>query len=329
MNDPKAWLKRLMIPFCALLLLLMAALAPHVEKRQRLRVAPGVWPGSEALLLAHSQGKLPADRFQMIELPWSSAVMRALGNGAADVAVVTLDGVLRMREGGQRLRVLMVLDASTGADAVMARPEVMDVQGLKGKRVGVDVRGAGAYLLVNALESAGMSMGDIHIVQLIQREMEGAVEAGEVDAVVASEPWLSGLSSKGFHGIFNSNRLSPPIMRLLVASEKAHAQFRQELALLLQTQMDMTRLVRTGKPFDGMEIILRRERLPFKEFASSLEHWKPLTMEENAAMLAGDSPRLAQMAAVMEEQMIRTGLLRSKPVPSDWIDATLLKEVQP
>lgn len=318
-----------MVPFCALLLLLAAALVPHVEKRQRLRVAPGVWPGSEALLLAHSQGKLPADRFQMIELPWSSAVMRALGNGAADVAVVTLDGVLRMRESGQQLRVLMVLDASAGADAVMARPEVTDVQGLKGKRVGVDVRGAGAYLLINALESAGMSMSDIHIVQLIQREMESAAEAGEVDAVVASEPWLSGLRSKGFRGVFDSTRLSLPIVRLLVASEKAHAQFRQELALLLQTQMEMTRLVRTGKPFDGMEIILRRERLQFEEFASSLKHWKPLNMEENAAMLAGDSPRLAQMAAVMEEQMMRAGLLRSKPAPSDWIDSTLLKEALP
>lgn len=318
-----------MVPFCALLLLVVAVLVPHIEKRKRVRVAPGVWPGSEGLLLAHSQEKLPAERFQMIELPWSSAVMRALGNGAADVAVVTLDGVLRMREGGQQLRVLMVLDESTGADAVMARPVISDMQGLKGKRVGVDVRGAGAYLLVCALESAGMTMNDIHMVQLIQREMESAVEAGAVDAVVASEPWLSGLRTEGLHSVFDSKQLLMPVVRVLVASEKAHAQFRQELVLLLKMQMDMTRLVRTGKPFDGMEVILRRERLQFEEFVSSLDHWKPLNMEENAAMLAGDSARLVQISAVMEEQMLRAGLLRSKPVPSDWIDATLLKEALP
>ncbi|WP_397385893.1 hypothetical protein [Prosthecobacter sp.] len=46
------------------------------------------------------------DRSQMIEIPWSSAVMRALDNGAADV-VVTLDGSMCMRECGQQLRVLM------------------------------------------------------------------------------------------------------------------------------------------------------------------------------------------------------------------------------
>jgi NitT/TauT family transport system substrate-binding protein len=317
-----------MIPLCALLLLLLAALVPHTEKRQRVRIAPGVWPGSEVLLLAHSQEKLPADRFQMIELPWSSAVMRALGNGAADVAVVTLDGVLRMRESGQQLRVLMALDESTGADAVMAPPEVTKVLELKGKRVGVDVRGVGSYLLLTALESAGMSINDIHLVQLIQREMESALETGEVDAVVASEPWLPGLRSKGLHSVFDSNQLSIPIVRLLVASEKAHAQFRQELVLLLKTQIDMTPLVRSGKPFDGMEVILRRERLRFEEFTSSLDHWKPLNMEDNAAMLTGESPRLVQMAAAMEEQMIRTRLLRSKPAPSDWIDASLLQEAR-
>jgi hypothetical protein len=42
----------------------------------------------------------------MIEIPWSSAVMRALDNGAEDV-VVTLDGIMRMRESGQQQRVLM------------------------------------------------------------------------------------------------------------------------------------------------------------------------------------------------------------------------------
>lgn len=322
----KAWLRRLMIPFCALLL---AVLVPHIEKRQRVRVAPGVWPGSEALLLAYAQKKLPADRFQMIELPWSSAVMRALGNGAADVAVVTLDGVLRMREGGQQLRVLMVLDESTGADAVMTRPEITEVKGLKGKRVGVDVRGVGAYLLVNALESAGMTMNDIQMVQLIQREMASAVEAGDVDAVVVAEPWFASLRAKGLHSVYDSKQLAVPIVRVLVASKKAHGLFQSELALLLKAQMEMTEVVRTGKPFDGVEMVLRRERLRFEDFVSSLDHWRPLTVEQNAAMLTGAHPQLVQMAAMMEEQMLQAGLLRSRPAPSAWIDATLYKEARP
>lgn len=114
MNDIRAFLRRLAVPLCALLLLVVGMAFPRTERKQRVRVAPGTWPGAETLLLANDLNKLPASRFQVIEIPWSSAVMRALGNGAADVAVVTLDSVLRMRESGQKLRVLMVLDQSTG-----------------------------------------------------------------------------------------------------------------------------------------------------------------------------------------------------------------------
>jgi len=74
-----------------------------------LRIVPGVWPATEALLAASDLQVLPPDRFQVIEIPWSSAVIRAFGSGAADVAVVTLDGVLRMQEAGQKLKVIMVL----------------------------------------------------------------------------------------------------------------------------------------------------------------------------------------------------------------------------
>ena len=60
------------------------------------------------------------------------------------------------------------MDASSSAYAVMARPEIMAVKKLKGSWAGVYVRGLGTYLLVNALESAGMTINIIQMVQLIQ-----------------------------------------------------------------------------------------------------------------------------------------------------------------
>ena len=80
----------------------------------------------------------------------------------------------------------MVLDESVGADALMVREGIPDVSGLRGKAIGVDVRSAGAYLLANALEEAGMTMKDVELVQLIHSEMQVAVQAGRVDAVVVA-----------------------------------------------------------------------------------------------------------------------------------------------
>jgi NitT/TauT family transport system substrate-binding protein len=318
-----------LLPVGALLLLVMGLLFPRSERLQRLRVSPGLWPGSEAIMLAHAQGRLSADEYQLIELPWSSAAMRALGNGAADVAVVTLDGVLRMREAGQELRVLMVLDESKGADVVLARLEVMDVRGLKGKRVGVDVRGVGVYVLINALESAGMTADDLKLVPMIQPEMEQALADKEVDAVVASEPWASRLRLADMHSIYDSRQLQVPVMRMVVASGDACRRFRPQLVALLKAQIDLTAAVRSGGDLPEMAMMLRRERLTQDAFRQALTLWKPFDISRNEILLSGEKPQLGVMAASAAEQMQRAGFLKELPSGDTWMDGTLLKEVKP
>jgi hypothetical protein len=78
-----------------------------------------------------------------------------------------------------------------GAVAVMARPEIMAVNGLKGNRAGVDVCVLGAKLRVNALESAGMTINDIQMVQLIQSEMKRCSRI-KVRSAVVPVPMTSG-----------------------------------------------------------------------------------------------------------------------------------------
>lgn len=280
-------------------------------------------------MLAHAQGKLPEEQFQLIELPWSSAAMRALGNGAADVAVVTMDAVLRMREAGQNPRVLMVLDESAGADVVLVRDGIADVKALKGKRVGVDVRGVGAYVLVNALESVGMSMGDVRLVPLIQSEMEQAAAENTVDAVIASEPWSSRLRQTDLREIYDSKQIEVPVMRMLVASEHVCVEFRPQLVALLKAQIEGVRSLRREQAFDGMELVLRREKIDAISFNAALELWTPLDIAGNRGLLEGDHPRLAEMAEKMAEQMLRMGLLKTKPPMQTWIDPSFLKEVAP
>ncbi|MCB1277097.1 ABC transporter substrate-binding protein [Prosthecobacter sp.] len=326
MNHSNAFLKRLLIPLCATLLLVAVFFYPEKEQERRLRVAPGMWPGAEALLLANEFKALPSDQFQIIEIPWSSAVIRALGSGAVDVAVTTLDNVLRMREAGQKVRVILVLDQSFGADAIVAGRNFPDLQSLKGRKVGVDLRGVGAYLLMNALEAAGMKSADIIIVPLVQPEMELAMEAGELDAAVVSEPWLTSLKRAGMHSIYDSKQLEAPILRVLVATERACSSSRQYLKTLLKAHSNAANEIRSAPPFKGLQSILRREGLSAEEFSSCLERLHFLDVGENAEMLEGDSPKLARLAAEMEKQMIKTGLLKTRAEDSTWIDPAFFKE---
>ena len=323
----QALLKRLWAPILAVLLLVAAAVIPKVESQTRLCVALSVGPSTEPLIQAGELRVLPTDQFQVVELPWTSAVARALGNGAADVGVVTLDGLLRMREGGQKVRVLMVLDESAGADAVMAPEGIADMNGLRGKRVGVDVRSAGAYLLANALESVGMTMKDIQPVQLIQSEMEAAVRNGRVHAVVVADPWLPRMSTQGLRAIYDSTKLEIPIMHLLVASERSYGVYRQRLASLLLAQIAMTARIREEGESDGVQTLLRRERLTSEQFAAALGRVRLLDGAANAVLLEGSRSKLEEMAGKVEAQMLRHGLLLEPPNGAPWIDKELFKEV--
>jgi len=323
MNHTKALLTRLMVPACAVLLIVVAFL-PYHGKRHRLRIVPGMCPAAEALLLAGDLQRLPPSRFQVIEIPWSSAVVRAFGSGAADVAVVTLDSVVRMREAGQKLQVLMVLSQSAGADAILARQGIQRMEDLKGRRVGIE-RSAGTYLLVNALESAGMTMGDIEMVPMFQSEMELALQTSQVEAVVTTEPWLTRLAHSGVHRLYDSTQLKVPIMYLLAASERACSGSREDLVSLLKVQAEMAEKIWAGKPFPGMDAVLRRERMDAGQLAACLGKLHSLKPPENAAMLK----QLPQMALQMEEQMLRNRIILTRPGTGEWINRSFSEEAFP
>lgn len=321
--------RRLAILLAAVSLVALAVWLPRPEKHRRLRLASGLWPGSEAMVLAHARGELPNADFQMIELPWSSAVMRALGNDAADAAVVTLDVALRMRESGQDLRVVMALDESAEADVVLAGGGLAEMKALRGRRIGVDVRGAGGYVLANALEGAGMTLSDVVVVPMIQAEMEQAVADGLVDAVASSEPWASRLRSAGLREVSDVREPKVPVMRVLVASARACEELRPQLSRLIAAQIEGTKRMRAKQPFAGMEVVMRRQKLDAEQLQTALGRWTPFDLEANRSLLDGDPPKLAEMADEMTSMMLRCGLLKSEPGNETWIDGTLLGEVRP
>lgn len=323
MKDPKALLQRF-LPLLFAALLLTVSFFPYQEKKNRLRVVPGLGTAAESLLVAGDLQKLPANHFQVIEIPWSSAVVRAFGSGAADVAVVTLDSAVRMREAGQKLKVLKVLCRSAGADAVISHGDILRLQDLKGKRVGVE-RSAGSYLMASALESVGMTMADIELIPMFQSEMEQALQVRQVDAVVITEPWLTKLSRGSIHRLYDSSQLKVPIIYLLVASERACTSSRENLLSLIKVQSEMADSIWSGRPFPGMDAVLRRENLSAEELAECLGRLHTLERAENEKMLR----LLPELAGQTEDLMLRHGIIVAKPSGGEWIDTSFIKEALP
>ncbi|MBE2284640.1 MAG: ABC transporter substrate-binding protein [Prosthecobacter sp.] len=317
-------IKQTAVPLCALLMMLGVVLIPRDAVKPRMKVALSVWPGSEPLVLARDSGMLKGQT-RVLEMPWASAVTRAFDDEVVDVAVMTLDAVCLLRAEGHRLRVLRVLDQSTGGDALIARQPISTLNELRGKRVGVDFQGTGMFLLINALEQAGMTLRDIETVPLIQPEIESLFAKGDIDAAVASEPWLSQVSTEGTSRLFDSKALKTPIYRLLVASEQAGGQFQPEIRALIKSMEVMTARLRSGGRFEGAGAVLQRQKVPLPQFISGLERWHALSTEENMALMAGEKPRLEELAREVAAQLLRHGLIPG-PLPAEtWIDLQFLQ----
>lgn len=290
------------------------------------KVAVGLWPGTETLTIARQRGILREDSVRMIEMIWSSAAMRAFSNKAVDAAVLSLDEALRLRLDGHDVRIMSVLDVSAGADALMVRDTIHETGALRGKRIGVEVRTSGVYLLARALQRAGMTMKDVEIVPLNVAETESALLEGEVAAVVTTQPWQSRLAAQGAVRLFDSSMIPGELCRVLVARGDGLKTRRNGISRIIAAHFEMLPQMAEGLTQSEKAIIARRESLDWDAFLNAARTVSSLSKAECSRIMRGKPSPLDEMAGKCADFMVENGLLRARPDLRGWIVASEVKD---
>ena len=266
-----------------------------------------IWPGTESLIVARETGLLPREKINFVEMSWSSASMRAFGNRAADVVVLSLSETLLLHELGNPLRVVLVIDNSAGADAIISKEKVSNISDLKGKKIGVEVRSSGHYLLSRALGQAGLTLKDIELIPINLPESETALDELGVDAVVTAEPWLTRIVKKGGYVLYDSTQTPEELIRVLVARGSKIDDSRPALAELVDAHFEC--LNTDLWPKEIFEGILRREELSASEFKDSLSRAIPISRNDQKAFLSGPEPGLMENFRTVMSHMKSMGLV--------------------
>lgn len=272
-----------------------------------LKVGTTMWSGYEPLYLAQHNGFYNRD-IRIINYPSTSEVMRSFRNKALEVAALTLDEVIQLREKNLPVTVFLICDISNGADALLARPPINRLTDLKGKRVAVESTAVGAYVLTRALEIGQIALADVQPVNRENNEQYQAYLDNEVDAVVTYEPVRSQLLSAGATEIFTSRQIPGEVVDILAVERSVIQRRQQDLTLLIKGWYQALDDLR-NKPQQSHNYIAARHKISPEEVAASLNGLEFPDQSKTRKLMSGSPSLIERSFARLVDTMRSNNLL--------------------
>ena len=126
-------------------------------------------------------------------------VIRAMASGDAQIGEVGSSPATAAASQGIDVQVFWILDDIANAEQLVAHNDsgVSTIADLKGKKVGVPFVSTTHYHLLAALEDAGLSSGDVEVLNMAPPAVAAAWERGDIDATFIWDPVLSKVKENG------------------------------------------------------------------------------------------------------------------------------------
>ncbi|MFQ5507974.1 MAG: ABC transporter substrate-binding protein [Leptospirillia bacterium] len=287
------------------------------KAEETLRIGTNVWPGYEPLYLARDLGYFDDTAVHLVEYTSATQVLAAYRNGGIDAAALTLDEMIQLATHGTPPELVLVMDVSDGADAVLGRANVRTLADLAGRRIGVENTALGGYMLSRTLEHGKLSRSDIEVVTLTVDEHERAFLNGDVDAVVTFEPVSSRLKNAGAVLLFDSSGIPGEVVDVLVVRPEFRKAHRDTVGEVLDAWFQAVDFLET-RPDEAARYMKRRLRLSEADILTAFETLRIPDCDENRALLLGTP---APIESTMQHLMkVMSGNRQiAAPVPTEGI----------
>ncbi len=310
---------RFLIPLVSLLL------GACNQPEPQLNIGIHIWPGYDTMIVARDQGLLDNSNVRLVETPSASESIRAFQNETIDGAFLTVDEVLRLADHGHEPVIIMIMDFSNGADAVVGQPGIGNLADLKGKKVGLEPNALGAYVLARTLAVAGLEPGDVTTVSMPIAETESAFLEKRVDAVVTYEPQLTHIKNAGGTLLFDSTKMPGEITDVLVVHKSAIQQKPKALQHLVDSQFNVLSQL-SAAPDQTLSIMAERENVSVDELEDALAGLTLPDRQENQAWLLATDTRLPETIARLATVMREHRMLSSTFTEQDYRDDRFVKD---
>ena len=214
-------------------------LMPSSEDETALTVAYSEKMNYETLMVAVDEGMFEDQGLNVTTAIVTGGIQaaEALLTGSADVAAMGDGPAVQVITKDTGAKIIARIAGGSGLHRFIANENITEPEDLEGKKVGVQQSSTSHAAFLQWCEANDVNVDDITFIYMNPSYLAEAMQAGEIDAMVGSEPWAvntENLCGNSVHEIGNSSELGSTFPIVIVASEKALTERSEALTKLLK-----------------------------------------------------------------------------------------------
>jgi NitT/TauT family transport system substrate-binding protein len=268
-----------------------------------LRVGYDSWVGFAGIFIANSQGLFAKEgvKVELRSFPGPADTIAPTISGDLDIALTTPDNVMSVVAGHKvDLITIAMIDVSDGADAVLAKNDIKELGGLRGKTIAVTFGQCNELLLLEALAQTGLRQSDVTLINMDADAAGAAFIAGRLDAAVTWEPWVTQVTSSGKgHVLFSSKQAPNIIFDSVAVTDRFATAHRKEIEAFLRGMNAGVAYFRSH-PEESQTIIAKALSVTPARVAVMLKGVKIFDLDDNR-QLFGDAAKPGPIYLAMEK----------------------------
>ncbi len=249
----------------------------------------------------------------------------ALASGQLDGANIATHTAMGMVAAGLPIKIVMLLDFSLSADAIIAGKDVKSVADLKGKSIAFEQGTTSDILLNYALASNGMSMADVKQVPMPAADAGGALIAGRVPVAVTYEPYISAARKQdpNLSLLFTAGKDPGLVSDVLVIRDDVIKAKPGQVLALMKAWGEALDDYKANTAADR-KIIADAVGSPPDDLATAFDGVRYYSLEENKQALAGDfrTKTFADvLKAAKQAKLVTKDVSADQMIDTDFINA--------
>ena len=282
------------------------------------------WTGFAPLTLAKEAGIFKKNGLDvtLTKIPQASRHL-ALASGDIQCAATTVETWIVWNAAGVKTKQIFQMDKSYGADGIAVRADVNSFADLKGKTVAASAPGTSPYfLLAFMLAKNGMTTKDVKVVNMEPGPAAQAFVAGQNDAAMTYEPYLSTVRAAHDKGKILATTLDyPAVMDTVGCTPDFLGKNPEAAKALADSYFEALQMIASDKA-KSYEIMGKDVKQSGEDFGKSADYLRWQDKAANQKFFEGEFKEFSTEAA---DLLLKAGVIKSKPNLDDIVDTSFIK----